>query len=163
MLRTVGVLTAVVVVFASEVAAAKTPGSARNSQFKFPNRVGFFVRKGVRADQAGDPIATYWAGSLALATVYYYRTRGQPLEREYSSCKGEVKMVSPSARLISDSTFHSLGTKRKARDLRHSNGTSGRSRTGEIAAHHFSCGRSLPEGKGGVRAYYRHNLAAADR
>ncbi|HKP02338.1 MAG TPA: hypothetical protein VJU77_03165 [Chthoniobacterales bacterium] len=120
MLRTVGVLTAVVFLFASEVNAAKTPSSASNSQFKFPNRVGFFVRKGVRADQAGDPIATYWAGSLAVATVYYYRTRGHTLEREYSSCKGEVKMVSPSARLVSDTTFTASGRngKRAIFDIR---------------------------------------------
>ena len=120
LLRTVGVLPAVAFLFTSEVAAANTPSSASKSQFKFPNRVGFFVRKEVRADEAGDPIASYWAGSLAFATVYYYRTRGHTLEREYSSCKGEVKMVSPSARLISDSTFTASGRngKRAIFDIR---------------------------------------------
>jgi hypothetical protein len=50
-------------------------------------------------------VATYWAGSLALATAYYYRTRGHTLEREFSDCKDELKIYSPSARLVSDTAF----------------------------------------------------------
>lgn len=90
-------------IIAPSGAVAKTP-SPRPSGFKFPERVGLFVRKGgVKLDEGGDPFAHYFAGSLVLATVYYYRTRGHMLEREYSDCKNEVRKYTPSARLISDS------------------------------------------------------------
>lgn len=109
--RMVGVLMALIFLCGPEIAAAKSPSPARN---KFPGRVGFFVRKGaVRMDKAGDPVATYWAGSLALATVYYYRSRGHTLEREYSNCKNEVKAYSPTSRIISDSSFVSAGRRGK--------------------------------------------------
>ena len=65
-----------------------------------------FVRHGpVKADSRGDPNATYWAGALAFADVFYYRTFGHTLEREYADCKDYVKMFTPDARLISDSRF----------------------------------------------------------
>ena len=121
MWRMIGVLMGLVVLFGPEVAAAKTPGPTQDRGFKFPQRVGFFVRKGaVRTDEAGDPVATYLAGSLAFATVYYYRTRGQTLEREYSNCKKEVNVYSPGARLISDSeaTISGRRAKRAIFDVR---------------------------------------------
>jgi hypothetical protein len=74
--------------------------------FKFPSRVGLFLRQGsIKFDQGGNPYASYWAGGLILADVFYYRTYGHTLEREYSDCKDYVKMVSPNARLISDSAI----------------------------------------------------------
>jgi hypothetical protein len=100
-------LLAIVVLWPSGNAIAKTNRpQVAESRALFPSRVGLFVRHGaVRADPAGDPVATYWAGSLALATAYYYRTRGHTLEREYSDCKDEVKIYSPGARLVSDTAF----------------------------------------------------------
>jgi hypothetical protein len=77
--------------------------SPRNSTagFTFPARVGNFVRRGpVTFDDAGDPIGTYWAGALALANVYYYKTSGHSLEREFADCRDYVKVITPGARLL---------------------------------------------------------------
>src|SRR5205807_6746798 len=72
----------------------------------FPTRVGLFIRHGrVELDDWGDPLADYWAGSLAFANVFYYRTHGHTFEREYSECKDAVKIASANARLLSDAAF----------------------------------------------------------
>ena len=114
-MKTLSMLLAIVILLPTGNAIAKENRQpVIESRSLFPNRVGLFVRKGqVRADPAGDPVATYLAGSLALATVYYYRTRRHTLEREYSDCKDEVKIYSPSARLISDSLFSIAGRRGK--------------------------------------------------
>ena len=71
---------------------------------KFPERVGLFKRQGpAKLDVGGNPQATYWAGALVLMDVFYYRTYGHTLEREYSDCKDYVKIVTPDAFLVSDS------------------------------------------------------------
>src|ERR1700741_374506 len=114
-MKTLRTLLAIIVLLPTGNAVAKdNRPQVANSRSLFPSRVGLFVRKGqVRADSGGDPVATYWAGSLALAAVYYYRTRGHTLEREYSDCKDEVKIYSPSARVISDSAFLIAGRRGK--------------------------------------------------
>jgi hypothetical protein len=114
-MKTLGILFAIVILLPPSAATAKeTRQRVTDTRALFPNRVGLFVRHGrVRLDNAGDPLAAYWAGSLALATVYYYRTRGHTVEREYSDCKDEVKVYSPSARLISDSAFSISGRRGK--------------------------------------------------
>lgn len=64
------------------------------------------MRQGpVKFDQGGDPNASYWAGAVVLADVFYYRTYGHTFQREYSDCKDYVKIFSPQARLISDSAI----------------------------------------------------------
>jgi len=88
------------------VIAKETRQRLTETRTLFPSRIGLFARHGrVESDNAGDPLAHYWAGLLVLASVYYYRTSGHTLEREYSDCKDQVKINSPSARLISDSAF----------------------------------------------------------
>lgn len=83
---------------------AAKPAAPQRSSFKFPSRVGLFVREGApKLDAGGDPYAQYWAGSLILATVYYYQTRGHTLAREFADCKNEVRRYTPKAQLISDS------------------------------------------------------------
>jgi hypothetical protein len=85
----------------SSIGAADTAAGA-----KFPARGGLFVRHGpVKFDPGGNPGATYWAGALVLADVFYYRTYGHTLEREYADCKDYVKMVTSDARLVSDSAI----------------------------------------------------------
>jgi hypothetical protein len=113
--RALSILLALVILLPSANAIAKeTRQRVTDTRAIFPSRIGLFVRHGqARLDNAGDPLAAYWAGSLALATVYYYRTRGHTVEREYSDCKDEVKVYSPSARLISDSAFSISGRRGK--------------------------------------------------
>lgn len=100
-------LLAIFVLLAPSLAIAKeSKRSTTDSRALFPSRVGLFTRHGpVELDDEGDPLADYWAGSLVFANVFYYRTRGHTLEREYSECRDAVKIGSPNARLISDSAF----------------------------------------------------------
>lgn len=110
-MRTLGILFAIVFLFPPGDAIGKeTPRRVTDPRALFPSRVGLFTRQGrVESDDTGDPLAHYWAGSLVLASVYYYRTRGRNLEREYADCKDQVKISSPNARLISDSAFSAAG------------------------------------------------------
>jgi len=100
-------LVAIVFLLAPNAAISKeNKPRAADYRSLFPRSVGLFTRHGpVSADESGDPLADYWAGSLVFANVFYYRTRGHALEREYSECKDAVKVGSPNARLISDSPF----------------------------------------------------------
>jgi hypothetical protein len=86
------------------VAIAKNSSDASDTAgAKFPARVGLFVRHGsVKLDEGGDPWVTYWAGALVLINMFYYRTHGHTLEREYADCRDSVKMVTADARLVSD-------------------------------------------------------------
>jgi hypothetical protein len=113
-----GALLAIALVLQPSVVTA-TESRQRVNELRvlFPARVGLFVRQGpVGSDNAGDPMAHYWAGSLVLASVFYYRNNSHTLEREYGDCKDEVKIASPNARLISDSTF-SISTHRGRRAI----------------------------------------------
>lgn len=114
-LRAFSILLALVILLPPANAIAKeTRQQVTDTRATFPSRIGLFVRHGrVESDNAGDPLAHYWAGSLVLASVYYYRTSGHTLEREYSDCKDQVKINSPSARLISDSAFSIPGRRGK--------------------------------------------------
>jgi hypothetical protein len=114
-MRTLSFFLAMVILLpASDARAKETRQRVTDTCALFPNRVGLFVRHGrVESDNAGDPLAHYWAGSLVLASVYYYRTSGHTLEREYSDCKDQVKINSPSARLMSDSAFSVSGHRGK--------------------------------------------------
>jgi hypothetical protein len=100
-------LLSVAILLAPGAAIAKqTKPSATGFRAVFPSQVGLFTRHGpVELDHFGDPLADYWAGSLVFANVFYYRTSGHTLEREYSECKDAVKIGSSHARLISDSAF----------------------------------------------------------
>jgi hypothetical protein len=106
-MRKLSILFAIALLFPPGDAIAKeTRRRASDPRAIFSNRVGLFAREGrVELDAGGDPFAHYWAGSLVLASVYYYRTRGHTLEREYADCKDQVKISSPNVRLISDSAF----------------------------------------------------------
>jgi hypothetical protein len=114
-IRALSILFALVILLPpGEAIAKETRQRVTDTRAIFPSRIGLFARQGrVESDNAGDPLAHYWAGSLVLATVYYYRTRGHTLEREYSDCKDEVKIASPNARLISDSAFSLSGRRGK--------------------------------------------------
>ena len=101
----------------SDSIAKETRRPVTDPRALFPSRVGLFARQGrVESDDAGDPLAHYWAGSLVLASAYYYRTRGHTLEREYADCKDQVKISSPNARLISDSAV-SISARRGRRAI----------------------------------------------
>jgi hypothetical protein len=54
-------------------------------------------------------MATYLAGRMALASVFYYKDA--PFAREYAGARDAVKMRTPSARLLSDapSKLHPSG------------------------------------------------------
>jgi hypothetical protein len=108
--RTLSGLVAIVLLFPN-AAIAKEPGQrGPDLRTLFPSRVGLFIRHGrVELDDWGDPLADYWAGSLVFANVFYYRTRGHTLEREYSECKDAIKIASSNARLLSDSVFSRSG------------------------------------------------------
>jgi hypothetical protein len=97
-----------------DAVAKEARGRITNPNALFPSRVGLFVRDAkVKLDDTGDPLAHYTAGSLVLASVYYYRTRGHTLDREYFDCRDQVKIASPNARLISDSAFSVAGRRGK--------------------------------------------------
>lgn len=106
-MKAFNILFAIVILLPPGNAIAKeTRQRVTDTRAIFPSRIGLFARRGkIESDKAGDPLAHYWAGSLVLASAYYYRTSGHTLEREYSDCKDQVKIFSPNARLISDSTF----------------------------------------------------------
>jgi len=110
-MRALSILLALLILLPPANAIAKeTRQRVTDTRAIFPSRIGLFARRGrVESDNAGDPLAHYWAGSLVLASAYYYRTSGHTLEREYSDCKDQVKINSPSARLISDSAFSVSG------------------------------------------------------
>ena len=114
-MRALSILFAIVILLPPGNAIAKeTRQRVPDTRALFPSRVGLFARRGrIESDNAGDPFAHYWAGSLVLASAYYYRTSGHTLEREYSDCKDQVKINSPSARLISDSAFSVSGRRGK--------------------------------------------------
>jgi|GEM_PF-5268620 len=114
-MRTLSFLLAIAILLPASGASAKeTRQRIPDTSAIFPSRIGLFVRRGkIESDNAGDPLAHYWAGSLVLASAYYYRTSGHTLEREYSDCKDQVKIHSPSARLISDSAFSVSGRRGK--------------------------------------------------
>jgi hypothetical protein len=90
----------------AEAKAKETRAANSAGGFKFPAQVASFRRSGpVKSDAAGDPYASYWAGHLILADVFYYRTSGHALQREYSDCRDYVRIYTPSARLISDAVI----------------------------------------------------------
>jgi hypothetical protein len=108
--RTLSSLIAIVLLFPSASIAKEPSQRAPDSRTLFPSRVGLFTLHGrVELDDWGDPLADYWAGSLVFANVFYYRTHGHTLEREYSECKDAVKIASSNARLLSDSAFSRSG------------------------------------------------------
>lgn len=115
--------------------ARETNRRVPSARAEFPARVGLFVRRGpVERDAAGDPLAHYWAGSLVLASVYWYRTSGHSLEREYADCKDQVKIASASARLVSESTFSVSGHRGKRAIFR---ATKGSLAAGGVAKSHL--------------------------
>ena len=67
----------------------------------FPKRIGAFEREGgIESDAASYPEASYLAGRVALASVFYYKDAAFPTE--YANARDAVKMKTSSARLISD-------------------------------------------------------------
>src|SRR5207237_8521458 len=71
------------------------------SGMRFPARAGAFEREGgIGYDNAGYPEATYVAGRMALASVFYYKNL--PFAAEYANCRDAVRMKTPSSRLVSD-------------------------------------------------------------
>jgi hypothetical protein len=109
-MRALSILFTIVLLFPSAAIAKEAAQRVTDPRTVFPSRVGLFTRHGrVESDDWGDPFADYWAGSLVFANVFYYRTRGHTLEREYSECKDAVKIASSNARLLSDSAFSRSG------------------------------------------------------
>jgi hypothetical protein len=96
--------------FARDRSAAPRDDVDPKTGMKFPARVGAFEREGgIEYDAAGFPEATYLAGRIALASVFYYKDA--PFPTEYANARDAVKMKTPSARLISDgaSNLHPSG------------------------------------------------------
>ena len=76
----------------------------------FPARLGIFEReRGIEYDDGGYPMATYLAGRLILASVFY--DKNAPFAAEYGNARDAVKIKTPTARLISDgaSNLHPAG------------------------------------------------------
>jgi hypothetical protein len=80
------------------------------TKMTFPARAGAFVREdGIEYDNGGYPEATYVAGRIALASVFYYKNL--PFASEYANCREAVTLNTTSSRLISDgaSNLHAGG------------------------------------------------------
>jgi hypothetical protein len=96
--------------FAREHGSAVRGDVDPKTRMTFPPRAGAFAREGgIGYDNAGYPEATYAAGRVAFASVFYYKNL--PFAAEYANCRDAVTMKTPSARLISDgaSNLHSGG------------------------------------------------------
>src|SRR5437016_5200897 len=77
---------------------------------RFVSRAGAFERqKGIEYDNAGYPEATYFAGALGFASVFYYKNL--PFAAEYANARDAVRQKNPAAKLISDgvSSLHPGG------------------------------------------------------
>jgi len=75
-----------------------------------PKRVGSFERQSeIKYDDGGYPMATYMAGALAMADVFYYKNL--PFATEYAGARDAVIRNNPAARMISDgpSNLHPSG------------------------------------------------------
>lgn len=87
--------------FAREHSANPSGDVDPKTGMRFPARAGAFEREGgIEYDNAGYPEATYIAGRMALASVFYYKNL--PFATEYANCRDAVRSKTPSARLISD-------------------------------------------------------------
>ena len=77
---------------------------ARSTGFRFPARVGVFVRDDSQQyDETGQDLSvTYQAGVLIVATIYEYPTGGKVLDTEFADRKDEIKSVHKDARLLRD-------------------------------------------------------------
>jgi hypothetical protein len=96
--------------FARERGAAPRGDIDPKTGMRFPTRAGAFEREdGIGYDDAGYPEATYIAGRMALASVFYYKNL--PFAAEYANCRDVVRAETPSARLVSDgsSNLHLSG------------------------------------------------------
>lgn len=68
---------------------------------RFPPRASAFERRGgIEYDDAGYPMATYFAGTLGYASVFYYKNL--PFAAEYANARDAVTQKNSAARLISD-------------------------------------------------------------
>jgi hypothetical protein len=84
-------------------AAPRTKSLPPAAKISFPTQAGAFKRQGPpQRDPFGYPTATYWAGALAMASVFYYPNEGQSLARGHGAAREHVKLASPSAKLRSD-------------------------------------------------------------
>jgi hypothetical protein len=92
---------------------------ARSTGFRFPARVGLFVRgDNQQYDEPGQDLSvTYRAGVLIVATVYDYPTGGKTLDMEFMDRKDEIKSVHKDARLLRDEqvTIHPGRKSRRGR------------------------------------------------
>ena len=94
----------------------------RGTGFRFPARIGPFIRAGTRLyDAAGQDLSVkYLAGALAVADVYEYPTRGKSLATEFVDRKDEVRFYHSDARLLHEGevTIHPGGKVRRGRKAR---------------------------------------------
>ncbi|MGH7936066.1 MAG: hypothetical protein ACREF8_03560, partial [Chthoniobacterales bacterium] len=74
----------------------------KSSGFRFPARVGVFVRSGSRRyDSAGQDLSVkYQAGDLIVADVYEYPSNGKTLLTEFANRKDEIRLAHSDARLL---------------------------------------------------------------
>jgi len=96
--------------FGREHGAAVSGNVDPKTKMTFPPRIGAFERRGgIRYDDEGYPVATYFAGALGYATVFYYKNL--PFATEYANARDAVTQKRAAARLISDgsSTLHPGG------------------------------------------------------
>jgi hypothetical protein len=81
---------------------------------RFPAQLGVFARNGgVRYDEGGYPMVSYFAGSLIVLDLYYYPD-ALSFAQEFNTCRDYVKIATPNARLISDRSSTLKGSGRRA-------------------------------------------------
>lgn len=88
----------------------------QRSGFRFPARIGVFVRQGGHQyDAAGQDLSVkYKAGELIMADVYEYPSGGKNLTTEFADRKNEISMAHSDARLLREGkvTIHPGGKAR---------------------------------------------------
>ena len=74
----------------------------QNSGFRFPARVGVFVRAGGKQyDAAGQDLSVkYKAGEMIIGDVYEYPRAGKDLRTEFADRKDEVRLAHSDGRLL---------------------------------------------------------------
>jgi hypothetical protein len=88
----------------------------RTSGFRFPARIGPFVRGQTQQyDATGlDLSVKYQAGALIVADIYEYPSRGKSLTTEFADRKAEIAFYHSDARLVTEgeATVHPGGKTR---------------------------------------------------
>lgn len=89
----------------------------QSSGFRFPARVGVFLRRGGQQyDAAGQDLSVkYKAGEMIMADIYEYPAGGKTLATEFADRKDEIRLAHADAKLLREGpvTIHPNGTARR--------------------------------------------------